>query len=334
MSDNIASIKLFLKKSATENLELKLIAVIIAALLFFFVNLQEESERLIDVEVEKTYPAPSSSLVLTSEFPDVIRLRVRGPRSKVKSIKQGLIGPIKVDLSERTGGTSYYTFNPEDFELHRHGLKFVRVTPESVLVKMERQITKQLPVRVRTYGKLANGAELIGEPKVVPSIVTAFGTASSLRNVSAIETEDIDIEGLAVGEHVFLVPLRVVDGVAPRGSDETKVTLTVRWIPDQRMLSGLLVQARGTDLTAEFRPKEVAVALTGPKISLDKLDPATVRPIVLFEEDQANQPGISRNKVTVLEIPNGIKVTSIVPKKVQVKLSPPVPVKNKKNAIQ
>ncbi len=322
MSPFFTESKDFLKKTVTENLGLKLTAAVIALLLYTLVAFQEkETERILDVELVPPLPDPTAALVLTTEFPDTVRVRLRGPWwSKIKSLEKGDIDPVNLDLSKFKEGTSYFYFTKELFAFDSD-LEFVRVTPESVQVKMERLVSRQLPVRVRTYGKLKTGTEFIEEPKVEPTTVSVIGAASVIRGLKNVETEDVDIEGNGVGEHVSFVPAKRIDGVSIRKGNELKVGVRVRWIPGKRMISGLLVQARGTELSVDFKPKQVAVALAGPQVALDKLDPAKILPIVFITDEENNRPGTYQGNVDVLGLPESIKLTSIVPKRVQVRLT-------------
>jgi YbbR domain-containing protein len=328
MKSPYQSIKRFIKQSVTENLQLKLIAAVVSILLYGLVLFQEESEGLIDYNIERIDPSPLSSLVITSEFPDTVRVRLRGPRSIINSLEQENLRPIKVDLTNRKGGTSYYYFSDEHFSIPP-GLKFIRATPESVQIKMERRILRQLPIRVRTYGKLARGTTLPQAPEIDPSVVTVIGTESSLRGLKAIETEDIDIEGLGVGKHQMMVLPRRIEGVTLKQEGKINVSMAVHWIMGQRMFSGLPVMTKGSALPAEIKPDEVTVSLNGPKIALEKLRPSQIQPFAILEESESGRPGVYRSKALTIDLPDGITVTSIVPKKVQVRLTRTVPAKQK-----
>jgi hypothetical protein len=151
-----------------------------------------------------------------------------------------------------------------------------------------------------------------------------------MHGFSNVETEDIDIEGLGVGEHQYVVPAKRIEGISIRRGDKIKVTLKVRWIPGQRMLSSLLLEARETELGAAFKPKEVAVGLSGPQVALDKLDPAKIVPVVVVPEDHRNRLGMFSGDVTVEGLPDNVIVTSVAPNKVQVRLTNVGAVKQKK----
>ncbi len=305
-------------RAVTENLGLKLVALVIAVTLFTLVRFQEKVERWADVEVNVRPPPASSGVVLISDTPDTIRVSLRGRRSLVRDVKQGERPQVVMDLSETTEAGSFtYFFEPKMFDFPS-GVEVVDINPQSVIVRAEKLVTRKVPVRLRTTGRLEPGTELAEEPKVKPSEVTVSGPASLVRAISEVSTSHVDVEGLGVGEHETQVPLHRREGLEYRADGDIDVTLRVRWQPGQRMLSGLLVRVEGEADVAEIKPGEVAVSLVGPQIKLDKLDPGQVVPQVEVEDLSGGQP--LRVEVEVEGLPQGITVKSIVPATVQVVL--------------
>lgn len=324
--------RLFLIQAVTENLGLKLVAFLIALLLFVLVRFQEESERPFDVEIDPILPeASDGGYQLTSDLPRKVRLRLVGPSSIIKSLRSEDMLPVKIDLRNSKPGISYHYFKEETFENSfkeqaelRSGLQFVRIariTPESVLIKMEKLISRIVPVRVVTVGNLKRGTELVSNPKAIPSSVEVVGPASAMRDLKYVETEDVITDDLGVGDHEQLITLRAREGVTIDQGAGIKVRLQVRWTPGKRLISGLLVQAQGTELAASFKPNEVAVSLAGPQIALDSIDLAKIQPVVVITPEQSERPGVYRGDVTVKWLPENVKVTSIVPAKVRVSLT-------------
>lgn len=307
----------FLRDAVTENLGLKIVALLIALLLTVLVRFQQEGERLLDVELVPLLPSPQSGLVMTQGPPDTVRVRVRGPRSRVTSLRAGEIPQVEIDLSNLSAGTHYYYLSDDTFEL-ASGIEFVRVTPESFPVKIEKLASRALPVRVRTAGKLKSGTELSAPPSAVPDSVTAVGPASLMRSLSSVATEEIDVEGLDVGKHLRVVPVRRIEGVELRGGDELDVTLEVRWIPGRRTIAGLEVSVPDApDL--ETIPREVAVSLAGPQLFLDRLDSTSVRPTVQVPLGSGTGRIATPLPVEVKGLPEGVVVTEVSPAKVRVK---------------
>lgn len=310
----------FLKHSVTENLSLKLVAALVAILLVAFVRLQEKVERWVDVEVNVKRPDAVTGVVLTTEPPDTVRVTLRGRESAIEAIRKNPITPVEMDLSGRTelGSFTHY-FEPEDFNF-KSGIEVVGVNPDSVLMTVERLVTRRMPIRVKTSGQLGSGTELEGGPTVDPSEVLVSGPASVVRNLISVETNLVDIETLKVGEHEFQVPLQRIDGIS-LARDNVSVDVRVKWTMGQRMLSGLLVKGNGENHAhADIRPPEIAVSLTGPQVDLNKLDPALVTATVDLDAGEPDKDGVLRAKVRVNGLPESIRVKSIVPETVLVKV--------------
>lgn len=338
MSVLLPKIQRWLKSAVTERLGLKLIAFIITMLLLTLVRFQEETERFFDVEIVPHVPDPSTGLALTSGLPKTVRLRLAGPSSVINSLSPAEIPPVEVDLRDRQLGTSHFYFTDELFEeafrtRTKKALQFVKVVrtiPESVQIKIEKLESRQVPVRINTHGQLMQGCELDGKPMVTPERLTAVGPASAMRGLKVIETDDVVIEGLGIGEHMQTVAAIPIEGITIRGGDELYVVVKVRHTPGRRVLTGLKIEPQGlVELAAEIRPVTATVALTGPKKVLGTLDPANVRPVVTITPEEAKVAGVYQKDVTVAWLPEGVKVASIIPPTARVALFQPGMKKNK-----
>ena len=69
-------------------------------------------------------------------------------------------------------------------------------------------------------------------------------------------------------------------------------------------------------------PPEVAVSLNGPQVALDKLDLGAVVPEVTVTEEMLAKPGSHRADVALRGLPTDIKVGSVVPPTVTLKIAP------------
>ncbi|MFO8071953.1 MAG: CdaR family protein [Polyangia bacterium] len=305
-------------RAVTENLGLKLVALVVAVTLFTLVRFQEKVERWVDVEVNVRRPPASSGVVLTSDTPDTLRVSLRGRRSLVREVKQGERPQVVMDMSENTEAGSFtYFFEPKMFDFPS-SVEVVDINPQSVIVRTEKLVTRKVPVRAKTTGRLQPGTELAEEPEVRPSEVTVAGPASLMRAINEVHTAHVDVEGLGAGEHETQVPLHRREGLEYRVSGDIDVTLRVRWRPGQRMLSGLLVRVEGEADVAEIKPGEVAVSLVGAQVKLDRLDPGEVVPKVEIAAEDLSGGEPLRVDVEVEGLPEGIAVKSIVPATVQV----------------
>jgi len=325
----LISITRLLKSAVTENLELKLIAFLIAVLLVFLVTFQEESERFIDVEIVWQPPDATSALIMTSNPPDTVRVRLRGPTPTINSLKQGVIPPVNVDLSSMKEGTSIYHFLEGNFVLPPR-CQFLSVNPTSAQIRMERIVSRLLPIRVRTFGRLKYGTEMSERPTTNPPKLAAMGAASAMRGLEFLETEDVEIDGLGVGEHVFIVPTVGVEGIRIRNGDEIKVTLAVDWIPGSRSFSSIPLQCGSAKQNLVCKPTKVKISVRGPEVSIDKLDKEQIRPSIHLSEDQLARSDTYRAEVKISGLPGGFQVTDITPQEILVKTPAPAKESQKK----
>lgn len=313
----LISITRLLKSAVTENLELKLIAFLIAVLLVFLVTFQEESERFIDVEIVWQPPDSTSALIMTSNPPDTVRVRLRGPTPTVNSLKQGVIPPVNVDLSGMKEGTSVYHFVENNFILPPR-CQFLSVTPASAQIRMERIVSRLLPIHVRTFGRLKYGTEMSERPQTNPVKLAAMGAASAMRGLDLLETEDVEIEGLGVGEHVFIVPAVQVEGIRIRNGDEIKVTITVDWIPGDRTFSSVPIHCGNSKQNLTCRPAKVDVTIRGPEVALDKLEKDQIKPDLRLSDEQLSKPNTYAAEINVGGLPGGFRAIEIEPEEILV----------------
>ncbi|MDD5309677.1 MAG: CdaR family protein [Deltaproteobacteria bacterium] len=322
MEQLLENVRRYVKEAFTLNLGLKAIALVIAVVFFVVIRSQEQVERWVDVDVVVKPPAPERRLTMTSEAPATVRLFLRGPRSWIGQAKPGDVPAVVMDVSERGEGASTFYFMVDMFEIPT-GLSVVRVTPDSIRVKMERVVARHLPVEVKTTGELTRGAELVDRLTVVPAELDVEGASSKVKALRSIETEALDLTSMGVGDHTRDLPLRLLDGVFVEPRGDVRVTLKVRWTQGQRRLTGLDVRVVGTSLPAEVRPPRVSVMLAGSTVALEKLDTAAVIPTVRLLGEAASKPGMHESGVEVLGLPDGVKANVISPDSVQVKLLPP-----------
>jgi len=319
-------VKSFAVRSVTENLRLKGIALVVALVLFGLVRFQEKVDRWIDIEVAVMRPSAKSDLVVTSDMPDRVRVSLRGRTSVIKAVKSGDAGQVVMDLSGREDeGTFTFYFEPEMFDFPS-GVEILHITPESVPVRIEKIVSRRVTVNVRTNGRPKPGLELEGVPVAVPPEVTISGPSSVVNGVSGLDTEEIGIEELGVGEHEIHVPLKRLGGVQVKYVDKLAVVLKVRYTPGQRELVGLavriLVGGAVLESGAEARPGAVTAILSGPRVSLDALAAGAVAAVAEVDAADAARGGTFVAPVQLDGLPAGVEVKSIAPPTVKVRIKP------------
>src|SRR5512135_2697676 len=160
-----------LRQAVTRNVALKLLSLLIAFCLWFFVNFGErDSEESLKVPLElRNIPA---HLMITSPRVDFIDLRVSGPRTLLGRIDRNRLS-FGLDLNGVRPGPAVFRVDVASLNLPR-GVQAVRINPSQVTLEMERVGHKAVPVRLRLNGKPPPDLQ-IAETKVSPETVQVTG---------------------------------------------------------------------------------------------------------------------------------------------------------------
>lgn len=170
-----------------------LLAVVLACLLWYGVALERRarvSER--QVEASVTFVNVPAEMVITSEVPRFLLLRVRGPESRLRDLDVARTG-VLIDLRGGVEGEREFTIERRNVFVPS-GLEVVAVLPVQVPVRLERLVHEQVPIRPRLTGEPAAG-HAVGEVTVTPAAARVFGPRLQLAGLGGMVTEEVSIEG-------------------------------------------------------------------------------------------------------------------------------------------
>ncbi|MDA3901905.1 MAG: CdaR family protein [Desulfuromusa sp.] len=188
-------------KLLTENWTLKVISLVFALLLWIFIM----GERRLEVgyRIPLELQAIPQGLMVANEVPDLIDVRVSGPRTLLMKISTSDISII-VDLSDLQPGLTTFKRLEERLNLP-NGLRVTRLSPSFIDLKLERIKHKLVPIKVALAGEPLPGFKL-GSVRVVPDEVLVEGAENELKSVTEVTTEEVDLAGVNEG-FSLIVPL-------------------------------------------------------------------------------------------------------------------------------
>ncbi len=175
----------------TTNLGYKILALVIAVLLWVIAQGSSSIERGFDIPVE--FSGIPDGLVLTEDSADMINVRVLGSRAALRNLQPERMR-YSVDVSESRPGVSEFEVDVSKLDLPR-GARLVSRSPSRIEVTFERKASKTVRVRPELDGEVAPGFELKGAD-VEPPRVRVSGPASEVLRLSEVPTETIDVAGL------------------------------------------------------------------------------------------------------------------------------------------
>lgn len=172
----------------TENWFLKLISLVFAMMLWFFVMGERRQE--IGFTVPLNLVNIPEGLMVANEVPNLVDVRVSGPRTVLMNLSPQDIS-ISVDLKDLKPGVTSFKRLDERLNIPS-ALKVTRLSPSYIDVKLERIRQKKVPVKVLLQGEPPEGYRL-GKVTASPGQVVVQGAESELKDVGEVATEPVDL---------------------------------------------------------------------------------------------------------------------------------------------
>jgi len=174
-----------------KNLSYKILAVILAIFVWYFVVGEERAELALSVPLE-LINIPRD-LIVVNNLTQGIEIRVNGPRSLVRDLATKNLTK-SLDLSHTRPSTIGFPITSEGIPLPR-GVKITRINPTQVIVVLQKLMIKKVTLRPRISGKPAPGYE-IESIQINNEQVEIAGPQDVVENLETLYTKPIDIHGL------------------------------------------------------------------------------------------------------------------------------------------
>ncbi len=251
-------------KPITQNLGIKIAALLLAAALYLHVVTERLEEDVFYFPVEVAGLA--DTLALSEDLPERLGARLRGTGKQF--IRLRVLQPsVRVDLTGVGPGTFQKALTPADFhsavELDLEVL--APVDPSNFSVRLEPRASRVVPVSVRLRGVPARGFLLGSVTGVRPEVARLSGPASWVAEQEGIETEPLDVGGRreSVEEVLALMPPPPWAAVQP-GSVLVQVPIE----PEERgeaVVRPQVVGLRAEGFTTQLDPSEVRISWSAPQ---------------------------------------------------------------------
>jgi YbbR domain-containing protein len=184
---------------------LMMLALVLAAVVWYGKAL-DRRERISEKQLEASVTLVNvpTDMVITSEVPRALVLRVRGPLSRLRSLDSSQAGVV-IDL--RGAGEGEHEFAVENRNVAvPDGIEVLVVTPAQIPLRLERLVQRRLPVRPRIVGEPAAGM-VTGKVDVQPPAVLVSGPRLQLEALRSVTTDAVSVDG-AEGPVEALVTVR------------------------------------------------------------------------------------------------------------------------------
>jgi YbbR domain-containing protein len=187
------------------------LAVVLACLLWYATALDRRekiSERQLDTPL--TLVNVPADMVITSDVPRLLSLRVRGPLSRLRSLEPAQTGVV-LDLRGVGEGTHPLAVGSRDVVVPA-GVEVLVISPGEVSLRLEKVVQRSVPVRPHVLGIAAAGL-VVSSVMVDPPAVVVSGPRLQLAALVAVSTDPVSIDG-AEGPVESMVSVRAPSPLA------------------------------------------------------------------------------------------------------------------------
>jgi YbbR domain-containing protein len=140
------------------------------------------------------YKNLSPDLLIGSDAPDVVRVELRGPSSRLTATNLADLS-VLLDLSS-IGGPGERTFTLSDSDLRNaEGVTFLRAVPSQLRLQFARLLRKDVPVEVRIAAPPPAGYRVVRQ-EVTPERVRVAGPERRVQETEHAQTDAIDLSGV------------------------------------------------------------------------------------------------------------------------------------------
>lgn len=278
----------------TQNVNLKLLSLACALLLYSLVHSAQDAQRSVSASVVVQLPRDSSNRMLVDQRPPQVRLFLRGPSAALDDLHADDLS-LQVPLSSTSERTV------------RLDAKMVNLPPQvrveafdpgTIELLWEDIITRDVPIQVSVLGTPAQGFMVKGVPVADPAVVRSHGPKSQVLNLQYARAAAFEVSGLTEGTYSRQL---LIDAPPPRVTYETTsvgvttdITREVVERPFIKLPVIVVGQPKGKTL-----PAEVDVRLVCPPEILRALRPEQVVPRVAVK---ATTPSGSESLPVVVEV--------------------------------
>jgi YbbR domain-containing protein len=176
---------------------LKILSLLLAVALWFAVSGEERTETTLNMALEMVNM--QHNLMVTSEVPPAIQVRIVGPRSIVNSLSQSRLSET-LDLTGYKAGRHTFYLGPNSLALPR-GVQVIRIQPNPIHLTLAATMTQDLPIRPILENKPPEGYEVISA-KTKPARVKVRGPYPELAELNFLPTVPIDLSHMK--EHTII----------------------------------------------------------------------------------------------------------------------------------
>jgi len=235
-----------------------------------------------------------------------LEIRIQGSKHAVESLMNSK-PKCSPDLSSVRVGLNTLTIQPDDLALPE-GISILHIHPSSITLMLDKEVTRQTPVEIRTTGTPAAGFELV-DTLPTPSVVSLRGPEKIMKSIDRIRTEAINI---ANSSETFKkeIALDIPERVTIDSSKIIHADINLREKIGIKQFSDIRIIGRHSRHPFRIAPARLTLQIKGPENSLEHID--MEKDIQVYVELNSLKPGVYVKPASIV-LPADTTLVSVSP---------------------
>ncbi len=223
-----------------------------------------------------------------------IEVSVRGQKSVIRTLPDLKLQYV-LDLSGIDIGIESMPINKERITLPE-GISIIKITPEFLTVRVEKEIKKELPVKIAFSGKPATGFT-VASALAKPLSMILQGPENVLSPIEEILTKPIDIKGLSGSfkKEIALDLPEDIETAAHSGIILAEIVIKEKIVT--KKITDIIVNGKGTTYDYSIKPPIIDIEVKGPGHIIEKLHKETG--VKVYVDLKGLNPGIYIRRATI-----------------------------------
>ena len=221
-----------------ENLTLKILSILLAGLLWFFVSGKSKTELALIVPVEFT-SIPTNMTIIT-KVPTSIHIRVKGTKTLLRPLTSKPPS-LSINLAKAVTGKNVIRLAQETFNDLPLGVDVVNLDPDTLTIYLDRFVKVSLPIKITTKGQLPKGFQIRGI-QITPLTAEFRASEEYLKKHDVAFSEPIDLTQLRESTKVdiaLLIPPNELKLIDP--DSKISATIEIGESLAQRVIKGIRI---------------------------------------------------------------------------------------------
>jgi YbbR domain-containing protein len=268
-----------------EDLGAKIFSLFLGLSAWAWIQSETLSETTIKISIDYT----SSDELSLAEVPrQSVSAIVRGAQGKLRNVEDTQLY-ANINLNDFSQGRHTYEFNISEIKGLAEGVELLRLSPPSVDIELDQEITKEIPLEPNLVGVTKEGWTLLSK-KISPSSITLSGPQKLLSNIDTIKTDPISIENIT-GEASFQTAPFLPELLRVKSKQNITVELNLVPLSNSKLFEQIPVLVRSPFWKS--KAQDVNLTLKGPTEELKELKAERLTLVLL--PSNSEQPELTLN---------------------------------------